>query len=242
MSAEEGVQMLLEEGAAAIESLPTHANRLSATISKTFPKQSLEQVGKAMTAAATSGPKDKVNAQVAALGVLVREEAASASHVFRQAEQWLHMKTPAVSDGNNFGVDVQQYVLGELVKMRGSVEEMLVTGRDYHWTRAKGLDALLGDSGTVTTTKSSENVDDGKTKLSTSNDKTVSEKTPAGYPDYKEYLVSVDVRAYHHAFTQLTDLRNFYIRAHAMFAKNSKRLADPRGEGEDGRAHSMSMF
>ena len=61
-------------------------------------------------------------------------------------------------------------------------------------------------------------------------------------PDYKEYVVAVDVRAYHHAFTQLTDLRNYYVRAHTLFAKNAKRLADPRGEGDDGRAHSMSMF
>ena len=55
--------------------------------------------------------------------------------------------------------------------------------------------------------------------------------------------MAVDVRAYHHAFTQLTDLRNYYVRAHTLFAKNAKRLADPRGEGEDGGSRNvMSMF
>lgn len=175
---DEGVQALLSEGEAAIESLPTQAARLSATISKSFPKQSLEQVGKAMASAATS--KDTVNAQVAALGVLVREEAASGSHLFRQAEQWLHMKTPAVSDGNNFGVDVQQYVLGELMKMRGAMEEMLVTGRDYHWTRAQGLDKLLGSEGTETSTSTGSGEEDGKKKTSTSTSKKTSERNPAG--------------------------------------------------------------
>ena len=41
----------------------------------------------------------------------------------------------------------------------------------------------------------------------------------------------------------LTDIKNNYLKAHVLFAKNMKRLADPRGEGEDGsRVHSMSMF
>ena len=39
---------------------------------------------------------------------------------------------------------------------------------------------------------------------SSSSDKTEKAITPAGYPDYKEYVVAVDVRAYHFAFTQLT--------------------------------------
>ena len=51
------------------------------------------------------------------------------------------------------------------------------------------------------------------------------------------------MRQYHLAFNHLTDMRNNYLKAHVLFAKNMKRLSDPRGEGADGRSGNvMSMF
>ena len=101
-----------------------------------------------------------------------------------------------------------------------------------------------------TDTKSSESSSTKKggkggeeSHTNTETSKSTSSVTPAGYADYKEYVVALDVRAYHSFFSQLTDLRNHYIKAHVLFHKNMKRLSDPRGDGEDGRsAHSMSMF
>ena len=61
-------------------------------------------------------------------------------------------------------------------------------------------------------------------------------------PDYKEYVVSVDVRQYHLVFTHLTDLRNNYLKAHVLFDRNMKKLADPRGDGDGKAANVMSMF
>ena len=52
----------------------------------------------------------------------------------------------------------------------------------------------------------------------------------------------LDVRQYHLVFNHLTDLRNNYLKAHVLFAKNMKRLTDPRGEGGDGGRNVMSMF
>jgi len=229
----------LDDGSTAIDQLPAHAQRLAKLIAEKFPKMSLEQVGQAMASAAST---ESVNAKVAALGVLVREEAAQASFLFRQCEMWLYLKQPAVSDGNNFGVDVQNYVLGELKAMRTEMDAMLITGRDYHWSRGQGIDKLFGDAVEESSTSESTKKEDGKTTTTSSSDTGKKSKKVAGMHDYKEYVVSVDVRAYHHAFTQLTEMRNFYVRAHALFAKNAKRLADPRGEGSDGAAHSMSMF
>ena len=62
---------------------------------------------------------------------------------FRDAEMWIRLKAPAVSDGNNFGVDVQNFVLGEVQHMRAAMEAMTTTGRDYHWSRAQGLEKLF---------------------------------------------------------------------------------------------------
>ena len=54
---------------------------------------------------------------------------------------------------------------------------------------------------------------------------------------------ALDVKAYHAAYVNLTDIHNCYIKASLLFTKNQKRLADPRGEGEDGTSRNvMSMF
>merc|ERR1719198_1566805 len=60
--------------------------------------------------------------------------------------------------------------------------------------------------------------------------------------DYYEYVLCLDVRQYHLVFNHLTDMRNNYLKAHVLFAKNMKRLADPRGEGSGDNRNVMSMF
>jgi len=129
--------------------------------------------------------------------------------------------------------------------MRTAMEAMVVSGRDYYWTRGAGLEKLYGDDKTSTSKKEDLSTDmdgDKKTeKKCVSTSSSTSTSKPPAYPDYFEYVVSVDVRQYHNAFNHLTDMRNNYLKAHVLFAKNMKKLSDPRGEGEGGRP-SMSMF
>ena len=75
-----------------------------------------------MAAMPPSVAAGSVNTKVAELCSLAREEAAVAGAQFRAIEMWLRLKAPAVSDGNNFGVDVQNYVIGELKSMRGAMQ------------------------------------------------------------------------------------------------------------------------
>ena len=37
-------------------------------------------------------------------------------------------------------------------------------------------------------------------------------------------------------------MRDNYLKAHVLFAKNMKKLADPRGDGDGKSANVMSMF
>ena len=115
------------------------SGRLTEALASAFPAVSLEAV--AAEFAKTSASKE-VNAKVAALSNSVREEAAVAVGIFRSAEMWLRIKTPSVSDGNNFGVDVQNYVITELHAMQKAVDAMVTTSTDYPWARAAGLDTL----------------------------------------------------------------------------------------------------
>jgi len=157
---------------------------------------------------------------------------------------WLRIKTPSVSDGNNFGVEVQNYVITELAAMRTAVDGFTTTGKDYHWGRASGLDKLYAENKESSEKSETTEVVDAKpaeVKKVTSS-KSSSSK-PVAHADYAAYLVDTDVKQYHTCFNQLSEIRNNYIKAHLLFAKNLKRLTDPRGEGEDGRSGNvMSMF
>ena len=220
------------------------SGRLTEALASAFPAVSLEAV--AAEFAKTSASKE-VNAKVAALSNSVREEAAVAVGIFRSAEMWLRIKTPSVSDGNNFGVDVQNYVITELQAMQKAVDAMVTTSKDYHWARAAGLDKLFAGESSETKKDSSESTEekDGKPETKKTASSSTSSKSSAqpASADYKEYLVQVDVRQYQNCHSQLSEIRNAYIRAHLLFAKNLKRLTDPRGEGEDGRSGNvMSMF
>lgn len=235
------VDAFVAEGEQAIDSLPSHAGRINQLLSTHFPAQTLEAVHAAMRPAVEGAPA--LNKKVAELSSLAREEAAVASAQFRKIEMWLRLKSPAVSDGNNFGVDVQNYVVGELATMRAAMDGMMASGRDYHWARSEGLNKMHGDEKHSKVIDSSKEVKDGKEEVSKSEKESQVVTKPASKLDYTEYVVCVDVRQYHQVFAQLTDMRDNYLKAHVLFAKNMKRLADPRGEGEDGsRVHSMSMF
>jgi len=240
------VDAMLEEGAQAVAALPTHASRIAGLLGTHFPAQTLEAVHNLMKPSVDQA-KGGVNAKVAELSSLVREEAAVAAAQFRACEMWIRLKAPAVSDGNNFGVDVQNYVLGELQAMRSSMESMVVSGRDYYWARGQGLEKLFGDDKATTSSKedkvSEKDGDKVSEKLSTSKSSSSTTSKPPAYPDYHEYVVCLDVRQYHLVFNHLTDMRNNYLKAHVLFAKNIKKLSDPRGEGGDGRGGNvMSMF
>ena len=98
-------------GERSIASMLDNANALSAEITKAFPAMSLDQVHAKFAALPTpDDAKGGLNPEVVKLCGMVRQHAAAAVEEFRNAEMWLMMKVPSVSDGNNFGVDVQNFV------------------------------------------------------------------------------------------------------------------------------------
>merc|ERR1719231_700023 len=119
---------LLVQGEEAVSSMMGSAERVTELLAKAFPATSLEAIALEFAPAVS---KD-VNPKVAKLSATVREEAAVAVAAFRAAEMWIRIKAPAVSDGNNFGVDVQNYVIEELKAMRTAIEAFTTGGKDYH--------------------------------------------------------------------------------------------------------------
>ena len=229
---------VIGKGDAAIADFLKHSARLSSLMDTKGSPDALQEVSSFTVS------KD-LNPKVSELCLLVRDEASTAVAAFRDSEMWIRLKAPAVSDGNNFGVDVQNFVLGEVQHMRAAMEAMTTTGRDYHWSRAQGLEKLFGEEKQEKTSSQTHETDE-KEKSSTvkkSSSEKSSSATPPGYADYKEYVHALDVRHYQVTLNQLLDVRNNYLKAHVLFTKNMKRLSDPRGEGEDGKSgNAMSMF
>mmetsp|Transcript_31828 Transcript_31828/g.66938 ORF Transcript_31828/g.66938 Transcript_31828/m.66938 type:complete len:157 (-) Transcript_31828:50-520(-) len=155
---------------------------------------------------------------------------------------WIAMKAPAISDGNNFGVDVQNYVASELKTMRHAMQAMIDGASNYHWQRGAGLEKLVATVSHDTEESTSTETEEGKSKAKSNKSDKTSTKTPVQLADYRRYATALDVKQYHAAYTQLCDMRNCYIKARLLFAKNQKRLADPRGDGEGGDRGVMSMF
>jgi len=242
---------LVLDGEAAIDSMLNLAEGLSALIDSKFAARSLEEV----EAHFTSTPKPaegkmSVNPEVSDLLKLVREHAVVACDKIKAAELWIAMKSPAVSDGNNFGVDVQNYVYGELKSMRHAIQAIADDAlSNYHWQRANGLEKLKG--GTKTEQSESESVktenkketEKAETVTTKNTDKKMSKTIEPQIYDYDRYVLAMDVKHYNTAHCHLIDIRNCYVKAHLLFSKNMKRLSDPRGEGESGgRTNVMSMF
>merc|ERR1712166_1608348 len=170
------------------------------------------------------------NAEVVKVHTLVREQAAQAVEDLKAVEMWLQIKTPEVADGNNFGVEVQAFVAGELKKMRTEMLGMVDGMSAYHLQRGATVEketkvAVEGDKTTNSSSKT--------TKTS------ASESAPL--PDYVKYVAALDAKEYHACYSKLVDVRNTYVMANLAMTKNGKKLNDPRGEG-DGSGHNYSSM
>jgi len=232
---------MLTAGKEATAKLPARATEIQ-TLMSSWATESLAQKQTTFEAFVASSP-GAVNADVAAVVSMVLEQAALTIEDIKALEMWLLMKTPEISDGNNFGVDVQQYVLGELAKIKAEVITMLAVVSDYHSGRAAALEKIVRPTTKTVDEESKTAKDkDGKTEVTSSKTEKASSKDEPPLPDYVKQAAALDVKAYHGAYLKLTDLRNAYFKAHLLMSKNKKRLTDPRGDGEGARSNSMSMF
>lgn len=106
----------LGAGERSIAAFLENANALTQEIASTFPPMSLDEVHAKFAAMPKPNPEESkggLNSEVVKLCSKVRQHAAAAVEEFRSAELWLSLKAPSVSDGNNFGVEVQNFVNAE---------------------------------------------------------------------------------------------------------------------------------
>lgn len=232
---------LLAVGEASIAKLGARAAEVHALIAANFPQKSLADVAAAFEAAATTG---EPNAEVAKVDALVREQAAQAIEDIKAAELYISLKTPEIADGNNFGVEVQAFVQGELVKLRGAegLAPIMDIASAYHLARGATLEKIVKKPTSTSDEETKVEVDEGKTTNKSTKTTKTSSAQSAPLADYVKYIAALDTKEYHACYTKLVDVRNAYLKASLLLTKNAKRLADPRGDGEGSSSNYTSMF
>jgi len=229
----------LSAGEAVLAKMAQRASELQGLVGE---REDLEKKQATFEAQAAKAEPGAINAEVVKVATIARNQAAQTIEDMKALEMWLLAKVPEVSDGNNFGVDVQNFVLGELKAIRTEVSGGLDTMSDYHQKRAASLEKIVRPKSTTTDSEDKTETEGDKTTVKKSKTVKDSSKAEAALPDYVKHIAALDVKEYYACYTRLVDMRNAYIKADLIMSKNRKRLGDPRGDGEGKRSNAMSMY
>jgi len=163
----------------------------------------------------------------------------------RALEFWLHTRVPTVSDGNNFGAEVQSFVIEQLAKLRAALAAAADGGVAYLNARAQGCEKLGGAKTSETTavesTETKAEADGAPKKTVVSKvDKTDKTSVKDEVEDWAHHLVELDVKQYVALEGHVRDVLMAYVRAHELVSKNRDKCEHPRGERTGGgRPHGM---
>jgi len=184
-----------------------------------------------------------VNAVVTRLTGLVRDELATLHDSLFTLETWLSLQVPAIADGNNFGVEIQEHTVKSLMERRTKAKELLDSL--HKWSSERG--DLWGKAVFPVVAKKSESKG---SKKSTGGEKDTNESSESSdiatsynmvVSDAVVAIAALDTQQYFHLKSVLQFVWKTYAVVLDQIEKNSDKLKDPRGElgGNDG---GMSMF
>ena len=162
----------------------------------------------------------------------VDEADALAAHI-ATLERFIHLSTPVMEDGNNFGVSVQMTVAKELKEIREAVLKAAAEVLGYHAKRADAFEKLPGlvqetrTSGE--TTSESSGGKDGEEKKAGKSGSLERKANLRPDEDRLRAVVAVDVKAYVDARHVLTQLVNHVSVVLDSVEKNWEKLEKPKG-------------
>jgi len=173
----------------------------------------------------------------------VREELSTLIESLLAIEVWISMKIPAISDGNNFGVEVQEHMVKFIQGKKEACVGLLDGLLAYSTERAGLWDKAVFPS--VAKRSSSKG-----TKKCTGGEKETNEETESSDVATSFNVVSKDAIAAiawldaQHLFKlrlYVTEIFKAYATVYDQLIKNMTKVMDPRGEA-DGRGGGISMF
>eukprot|EP00658_Telonema_sp_P-2_P000773 TRINITY_DN10279_c0_g1_i1.p1 TRINITY_DN10279_c0_g1~~TRINITY_DN10279_c0_g1_i1.p1 ORF type:complete len:279 (-),score=91.11 TRINITY_DN10279_c0_g1_i1:336-1172(-) len=180
-----------------------------------------------------------LNADITEMSSFARAELATSMDTLRSLELWLHLSVPQISDGNNFGVEIQEHIIKRVEAAKVAAKTQFDGLKSYHSDRAGAWEKSVFAS----TTKQSWSEDAKQTtggekpEETTTNSSSVNKTANLVSNDAIENIVAIDVAHYFNLRAAVLETIKLYAVTLDLVVKNKDKLADPRGED-----NQYSMF
>lgn len=183
------------------------------------------------------------NAAIKAATMAARVNLGALIEMLLDFEMWLSLTIPQVSDGNNFGVEIQEHFCKLLVDKKTACKVLFDGLNTYSSSRSdlwgKAVFAVTEKKSSSAGKKSSAGGEKDTNETSTSED--VSTTQNVVHSDSISAIAGLDVQQYFHLKMVFKEIYKNYAVISDIIAKNIEKLKDPRGENE-GQGNGMSMF
>ena len=220
---------------AKLAELPTLIGSHMTFITETFGASQAAAVA-GITAAAGDLKAGKANSMMNDLMMKVGEQLSADIGLLQLVARWISLSVPVVEDGNNFGCDVQAYVLKIVQEFIKSLQGHLDAMSTYYKDRGEAIAKLVpATSRKTTSSKSTSNSTGGKqeeagdkTSSSESSESSTSESDVV--EDTINYVVMHDLKWYNKLKGMSVDMMDALAVVSDTTAKNMKKIEAPRGE------------
>ena len=137
----------------------------------------------------------------------------------RDVELWAQLQVPPVSDGNNFGVDVQASCIALVQDRRQKARLAFETLSEWHWQRGNAIEKFASQTVQVAPQAGSA-PGPGPTR-----------KTYDYVEDFRMFVVSLDVKAQFDAYDSCNRAMADIVVCLDTLEKNREKVEQPRGSG-----------
>jgi hypothetical protein len=228
--------------------IPAKAQHISGLIDRLLPgaMRDVHQGFLALVEAKTldeSRVATDVNPDITNASVEARAELAELVETLSYLEMWLTLSVPAVSDGNNFGVEVQELLI-KMLKEKKDAAKALFDGLNTYsssradlWSKAV-FPVVRKQSSSKGETKKTGGEKDSNETTESSN---VEQTHNMVVTDAIAAIAGLDTQQYFHLKCVFSEMLKSYMVIGDQLNKNMAKLMDPRGE-RGGGGGGISMF
>lgn len=211
--------------------------RLEDLISKIFPHGASLSTAEAAFVTEINGANGSIgpNATLVNAEGVVKDEIAKFVANIQCLEKFINLNTPAMEDGNNFGVSVQMIFAKYLKDVKDEALKKLDIVTAYYSSRADAVDKVNGRSSKSETTTSSESSSKGgKDGAEDKSGKTTVAEEKKSFatndPNRIKAIAAIDVKFYFDLGLLMRFTTDSYAVVLDNLEKNYEKLKTPKGE------------
>ena len=160
-------------------------------------------------------------------------------------EVWLSLSIPAVSDGNNFGVEIQEHICKLITEKKAAVKTLFDGLNEYSTKRSdlwgKAIFPVVETKKASKGSNKSTGGEKGDTQ-GTSESEDVSTAYNMVLSDAVVAIAGLDTQQYFTCKMTFQEIWKIYAVIHDQVTKNMEKLTNPRNDGGASSGGNISMF